>query len=526
MKEKGNINKENEFYKIGFFGTTIKDASQSIKRPEHIVNWLNAMYNLAVSVSTKHWWGSDKSDEKGMASLKKAIGTSKLNENEYKSFPKLLELLVILNKISIGSKKAWTGRTKQKGFKITLEHSYDTLENCLWYWFTVDEKKKLLSEEKKALLSEKFLPLIRKLCKGKKEIDVKKIYEEFTKKLKESMEFLSKKGKPNELIELIDNLENNLTDKIVTNDIVSKAKSNLIPNDDDVKKILDIANWLGEIKKTLKTLLGSNVTVSKKTRDLSNTFNTFYLSVKYPTNDQDYKLKMLWRFQFLINALTTYTKESYKKARTILTNTTGKLQIGLNEKLKSSDLSMISKIQNCFCIDAYWNYYKEDEFHLGNNSKNEEDINRLLSNELQEQLSDINENREYLRKMGEMLNKTKPDIDEAIKKLETEKSSETDENKQKDIDEKIKNLNNKPTETSSKLEAIIKHKKCLTLIEEFINWYKDPYVKIDNTLKNNVKEKLVKLDEKLQNRYNKLIEMAKYFNAHYSNSPIINLPKG
>lgn len=446
-----------------------------------------------------------------------------MDENKCPSFQELLELLVILNKISIGSKKAWNGRTKQKGFKITLEHSYEILEKCLCYWFTVDEKKRLLSEEKKALLSEIFFPLIKKLCKDKKETDIGKIYDKFNEELKKLIDSLSKNGKSNELIELIDNLENNLTDKIVTNNIVSQVKSRLIPNDDNVKKILDIADWLGKIKE----FLGSNITVSEKTKKLSDTFDNFYLSIKYPTNDQDYKLKMLWRFQFLINALTTYTKENYEKARTILTNTTRKLQIGLNEKLNSSEYSsMISKIQKCFCIDAYWNYYKKDEFHLGNNSKNEENINRQLSNELQKQLSDINENREYLSEMVKLLN-TKPDIDEKyIETLKNKKTKETDEEKQEEIDKQIKNYEEKIKEIGKILEGIrtINNENAkLELVKEFCRCYTSPYVKIDGEL---VRPKLGTLDKKSAKRHNELIEIANYFNEHYSNSKIIDLPQG
>ena len=45
-------------------------------------------------------------------------------------------------------------------------------------------------------------------------------------------------------------------------------------------------------------------------------------------------------------------------------------------------------------------------------------------------------------------------------------------------------------------------------------------------LKNKVRIKLGKLVQKLDKRYNGLIEIANYFNEHYSDSKIIDLPQG
>ena len=108
---------EKDCYKKGLLGTTINDVSSKMNYVSDVIDWLNIMYSLACEDK------SNKKDDRGMKCLKNAIGDQRLDANDYKNFQNLIKLVEILDKIKVGSEKAWRGRTKQKGFKNTLIHN-------------------------------------------------------------------------------------------------------------------------------------------------------------------------------------------------------------------------------------------------------------------------------------------------------------------------------------------------------------------------------------------------------------------
>ena len=130
------LEKDTKFHKIGLFGTTIKDASDKIKGPKDVIDFLYDMDTLYENGSKKHWWGTDTSSEKGMKCLHNLIDKNKntlekLKNGTENSFYSLLDLFIILRNIFYGSEKAWRGRTKQPGFQKTLLTCNKTITNVL-----------------------------------------------------------------------------------------------------------------------------------------------------------------------------------------------------------------------------------------------------------------------------------------------------------------------------------------------------------------------------------------------------------
>lgn len=121
----------NDCYKKGLFGTTIFDVSNKINSVDDVISWLEYMYNLATYTT------EGKSEHKGMRRLLDVIEKNRVLELKYDSTELSVKIKAIgalvtsLNYIEEGSKKAWVGRTKQKGFQNTLKKCQTVAQKAL-----------------------------------------------------------------------------------------------------------------------------------------------------------------------------------------------------------------------------------------------------------------------------------------------------------------------------------------------------------------------------------------------------------
>ena len=114
---------EKDCYKKGLlWGVTILDVSKKINSLDDALDWLNTMNDLAKDTEK-----TSKKDDRGMKLLRKEIGNKELTSDSFKTFPKLINLIAMLNRIKKGSQKAWFGRTKQPGFQKSL----DAVKKCV-----------------------------------------------------------------------------------------------------------------------------------------------------------------------------------------------------------------------------------------------------------------------------------------------------------------------------------------------------------------------------------------------------------